>query len=172
MITITFYNNSAEAERANKMAFLANETQIEGVFKDEISITNPTILIESNVLPNYNYCYINALKRFYFIDNINIIRESLFEIECHVDVLMTYYNILKEQVAFIDSQENNYNQNMIDSNRGFSQGNMVEEFTLENDLYDEELYINQADARYVLLGLGIDTGGAVEEPVNVEVQNE
>lgn len=162
-VTITFYNNSAEPERANKTAFLANEFTVSGVFREDISILNPVILIESETLPTYNYCYINALKRFYFIDDINIVGNKLFEIACTVDPLMTYYNIYKYLPGFIDSQENRYNDNVIDENRGFEQGYDVVEYTLENDLYDLDNPLLEADAHYLLMGLSVKTSSAVEE---------
>lgn len=83
---VTFYNNISNDNVINKTL---NELKtINFKFKNDSNILNPTLLLK-----NYdggNYCYIDELERYYYIDTIDLVEGNLYKIVCSVDVLMSY----------------------------------------------------------------------------------
>lgn len=82
---------------------------VEGQFRDNIDIMNPSILIELDALPDCNYIYIPAFSRYYFVTTIRAVRNGIFDFSGHVDVLQTYGNQIRELDALVAKQENNFN---------------------------------------------------------------
>ena len=86
------------------------------VLKDETSILKPTIRILTNSdIHTYNYMYIPAFERYYFIDDIKSVNNNKWEISGHVDVLETYKNSILANNAVIKRQANQYNTYLNDS---------------------------------------------------------
>lgn len=83
---------------------LSSYIEITGNLRKECSVNNPIILIEEENLSKYNYMFIEEFGRYYYINKITSIRTNLWEIEAHVDVLMTYKSQLLEHMAIIDKQ--------------------------------------------------------------------
>lgn len=110
---IDLYFSSSEKMKLNKN--LHSHVELNGNFRDNIELLNPVILIESNTLPNYNYCYIEEFNRYYFINSIECIRTNLYALHCEVDVLMSYReSILNLDVILSDTEQNGKN-NYLDS---------------------------------------------------------
>ena len=82
-----------------------------GVLREETSIIDPVIVLEIDAasIATANYVYIEDFKRYYFINGITSVRNNLTEISCHVDVLMSFSNAIKEQTAIIARQEIGWN---------------------------------------------------------------
>ena len=107
-MTVTLYKNLSEHNVVDKT--LQQLTSLTGTLREGSSVTNPTIKIESDAtIQNVNYIYINEFSRFYFVGDILNIRNNLWELSCHVDVLSTYKMQLRLLSAVIARQENNYN---------------------------------------------------------------
>ena len=95
-MNFTFYRNSSENNRINKK--LTELGTISGNLKNESSIIDPTIQMhntktsKNNQLQysDANYIYIPKFKRYYFVNDVKTINESLIEISCHVDVLYSF----------------------------------------------------------------------------------
>ena len=104
---IKIYNNTSEKVKVGKT--LTNVRDISGELKEACDIINPVIIISGENLSSYNYLYIPIFNRYYFITDIKVIRNNLWEISCHCDVLETYKNEIKKQKAIIARQENEYN---------------------------------------------------------------
>lgn len=85
---IILYQTFSERERIGKT--LSNSLTLTGTLRGESSVINPSFMIESTNPSAYNYCYISEFGRYYFIDNITSIRNSLWRIDCKVDVLMSF----------------------------------------------------------------------------------
>lgn len=101
---IVLYTCTAENNRVNKEDYITNAFQLEGTLRSETSAIDPVISIEkTNPLAyNYNYMYIKDFQRFYFINNIIHIRNKLWEIHAHVDVLYSWMTDIKKSRAVID----------------------------------------------------------------------
>lgn len=105
-MNLTFYKNISDPKKAAKS--LTSLGELSGcVLRDEESILNPTFEIATNALPNdFNYCYCDYTGRYYFTGDAVMVRNGLFRIPCHVDVLTTYYQQYKNAVATITRNEN------------------------------------------------------------------
>ena len=62
---IQLYNNISEPERIGKA--LSPTVSFTGSLKDQTSIINPTIIVDSSSVPSGNYARIDAFGRYYFI---------------------------------------------------------------------------------------------------------
>ena len=85
---LKIYNNNSNNNVINKNITLVNEIYFN--FKSDNSILQPIL-----ILKNYtggNYCYIDDLKRYYFINDVRLLNGGLYELHLNIDVLMTYKN--------------------------------------------------------------------------------
>lgn len=84
---------------------------LEGTLKDATSIIDPVILVEGDLsqFAQCNYMTIPVFGRSYFITNIRSIRNDLFEISAHVDVISTWKNEIRSNLAIVKKQQNDWN---------------------------------------------------------------
>lgn len=89
---------------------------LSGSLRNETSVIDPVIRIEldENDISEKNffqcnYCTIERFNRKYFITDMQSLRNNLVEVHCHVDVLDTYKDEIKDLNAIIRRQENNWN---------------------------------------------------------------
>ena len=104
---ITLYTNESEKNKLEKT--LDHPILLEGTLRDESSIINPIILISSekeDIPYMYNYAYIPAFGRYYFITDIESVRTGIWRVSMHVDVLMSYKEQIKNlnRIKFISSR--------------------------------------------------------------------
>lgn len=105
---IELYTNNSEVESVVKD--LTTLQTLDGTLREATSILNPTIKIEGLTdIDKINYMYIPEFGRYYFVNDIRSIRNNLFEVSAHVDVLMTYAEEIKQQRGVIRRQENVWN---------------------------------------------------------------
>lgn len=109
-MTIKLYNNLSD-----KIVVDKNITQIgsdiTGTLRENCSIIDPVIKIESTVgsnLATCNYAYITEFARYYYINNI-VCTGKLFELQMHVDVLMSFRGDIRSNNAVVSRQEKQYN---------------------------------------------------------------
>lgn len=109
---IHFTQTSSAVNVVDKQ-FSLGGVDIEGTLRNGSSLIDPVLIIEANApgfhSNGYNYCYVEEFGRYYFITDIVSINYSLWEIHCHVDVLMSYKEQIKEQTAIVARQEAKYN---------------------------------------------------------------
>lgn len=107
-MNIVLYRNLSEANVVDKQ--LSAPVEFSGYFRDSTSVTNPTIIVETEqAIVWHNYLYIKDWNRYYFIESIEVVRTGLWAISAHVDVLMTYRDTIRQQSGIIARQENLYN---------------------------------------------------------------
>lgn len=119
---INLFTCSAERNRVDKSNFITNRFAIDGNLRNESSIIDPVILIEKTnpAASYYNYMYIEEFKRWYFINDIVSVRNKLWEIHAHVDVLYTWRAAIQTMECVIDKTES-YD----DSNVYYDDGSFV-----------------------------------------------
>lgn len=115
MQAVLYYLN-AESTRVDKTDYITLGKNIDILLKDRSSITDPVILLENENIFNYNYISIPRFDRAYFITDVFSVRNNLWEIHCHVDVLYSFRTQIKSLTALIERQENSYNSLLIDDN--------------------------------------------------------
>lgn len=110
---------------------------------------NPTILLTGEV-PDANYVYIDKFHRYYFINDISVVREGLYQLSCGVDVLHTYADEILANDVVTERQENRYNTYLND-----------EEFLCYNYTYvQQKTYPSGFDVNPTIYIALATTGGA------------
>ena len=109
-MTIKFYENLSDKNHVDKVITQIG-TDITGTLRDDCSIINPVLQLENFAgldLTRVNYAYIVEFGRYYYINNITL-KNKLYEISMHVDVLMSYKDSIRTNTAVVSRQENYYN---------------------------------------------------------------
>ena len=111
---LNLFTCNAENERVDKTNFISNRFVMQGTLRDESSVIDPVIVIEKTnpAISNYNYMYIPEFGRWYYINDIVSIRNKIWEIHAHVDVLYTWGADIKNMEGIADKLEDFYNVNM------------------------------------------------------------
>ena len=107
---IVLYFNESEKNKIDKK--LSSEKTIHGELRDECSVISPIIRVEAESFPNYNYAYIKDFSRFYFIDSITAVSNTIYDITLSVDVLESFKSDIKKLRVILSDTEvtgaNNY----------------------------------------------------------------
>lgn len=116
---------------------------VSGFLREGTSIIDPVIKIECDILDvvGCNYLSIPIFGRKYFVNDIRSIRNRLFEFSCHVDVLSTYADAIRENTGIVKRQEKEWNLYLNDGTfkvyqnpnvltRAFPSGFTTQEFVL------------------------------------------
>lgn len=90
---IQFFNNESDANVINKQLLPLVSFPLR--LKNNIDLINPIILLKRDPVNDFmgaNYCYIDALERYYFIDDISNHSGMIYQLSLSCDVLETYKN--------------------------------------------------------------------------------
>lgn len=113
-MTINLYNCTAENEVVDKTRYMSGNvsTSCEMVNTD---VLNPVLKLSSNFLDK-NYVLIPDFEnRYYFVSSIEMLRGGHMLMNCHVDVLMTYKDVILQTSCNIVRQENAPNNKLVDN---------------------------------------------------------
>lgn len=107
--TIKLQRNNSEPIRVDKS--ITDLLTLTGTLREGTSIIDPVIKIECNIadVAGCNYMTIDAFGRRYFVKDIISVRNNLVEFHCHVDVLSTYKNGIRNNTGIVKRQENLWN---------------------------------------------------------------
>ena len=106
-MNVTLYKNTSEKSKVGKT--LASASVHTGTLREGCEVVNPSIIIEGSNLSDFNYMYIPEFHRYYFITGITSIKNGLWQIDGHCDVLESYQSQIKAQKAVVERQEQKYN---------------------------------------------------------------
>lgn len=119
---ITLYSNKASAETVDKSGSWVKIEDLTGDFRGTVNVLNPIIQITptasttvAKILSQCNYLYIQELSRYYYVTNITCIANNLFELECRVDVLMSWKTAILAQKVIVSRNEKDYQLYLDDS---------------------------------------------------------
>lgn len=142
---------------------LTHLVTLTGELRNSLSVIDPVIVVdfsstanitfavqsdENNFMDNifkWNYAYISAYRRYYFIRNITLVSKNIIAFQLHVDVLKTYRFYITEQHAYISRNENEYNIMLPDERRIIKNTNTILEFVptnVQNSLVNTEFETN------------------------------
>lgn len=110
---IGLYNNQDPLNKITKSPTAV--LTVTGTLKEQTDIVNPVIIVETASLPVVNYARIEMFRRWYFITDIQSVRNGLWEIHMRCDVLKTYAEGILACKAVVARQENVYNLYIDDS---------------------------------------------------------
>lgn len=97
MTKVILYNYDGHPNTVNKV--LGEGREFTGHLKQDFDVTRPYLNLRSGSLPTYNYCYIEALGRYYFIQSVTYLGNQTYELSLSVDVLKTYEDAIMEGTA-------------------------------------------------------------------------
>ena len=105
-MSIFLYQNKSPENQVTKS--LINGIELKGTLRENCNIINPILTIQNDDMSilNYNYIYIPLFKRYYYINNISTIVNKLYQIECKIDVLMSFKNDIKNLECVVVRQAN------------------------------------------------------------------
>ena len=106
---VVLQRNNSEMNRVSKS--VDNISTVSGILKEDTSIIDPIIRIKCELsdVGGCNYISVPSFGRSYFVNNISSIRNGLVEFACHVDVLSSFANYIRNNTAIVKRQENNWN---------------------------------------------------------------
>lgn len=88
-------------------------------YKDDVDVLNPVLEISYDAsLVSANYVYVQEWGRYYYINNITTGMQRLY-FSCHVDVLKTYKNGIKQLKCIIERQESKSNGKLYMADKAF-----------------------------------------------------
>lgn len=157
---IQFYKNNAEVNKLDKTGFIELQRTLNGTLKDGTSIINPIVKIYSteglqvvddfNVdvvdsnnsdiyffddgfdIVNTNYAYIPEFRRYYFISDIVVLYNNIYQISMQCDVLMSFKEEIKNLSGLISRNEFIYNEFIEDSLVNYEFNKEISYFTPAN----------------------------------------
>lgn len=101
-MNLTLYKNLSSDNTINKT--LADALVISINLKSDTNIVSPVLVlsvIEGVDFTDFNYCYIDVLNRFYFIQSIDSVNNKIVRLVCECDYIETYKNdILSSNARF------------------------------------------------------------------------
>lgn len=80
--------------------------------KDATSIYTPVFTV-TNFGTEYNYIQWN--NRYYYVTDVEIIRNNIYNLTCQIDFLRSFYDNIANTTAFIDFSTSDYNTQIIDN---------------------------------------------------------
>lgn len=111
---ITLYKNTSEKNKIGKN--LTNSSTLTGTMRDQTSITKPYIMIEHADPTDFNYCYIDVFDRYYFVNEVTVIRNGLLGVSLVVDVLESFKTQILAQNVIVNKSQSNTNFYLPDEN--------------------------------------------------------
>lgn len=102
--TISLFKTNSENNRVVKT--LTDEKQLSGELRNQTSVLNPSIRIESaDNISAYNYAYISEFGRYYYITDIVSVRTNCWVVSLRCDVLMSYKDEIQGLNVILDNTQ-------------------------------------------------------------------
>ena len=120
---------------------LTNETEYQIKFKDRADVRTPIIMLKSDTFIDSNYAYIPDFGRYYFIRNVQVFPNKIYQLTLRCDVLQSFMTDILNSVATIIKSENG--NKYIDENyvREVRKNVSTVDFQKPFKSYDEPEYI-------------------------------
>ncbi len=150
MANATFYTT---AKKQNSTLQPSGGTTIDVKLKDGTDLISPVFILNYGSVPNWSCAQFEG--RYYFVTNIESVRNDLWAISCSVDALATYKQQIGAQTLYIVRSSNRFDGAIVDTNYPVKTGVIVEE-TETNSPYDA---YNFSGGTYVVGIIGADNDG-------------
>lgn len=147
--TISLFKTTSENNRVVKV--LTDEKQLSGELRNQTSVLNPSIRIESaDNISTYNYAYIPEFGRYYYISDIVSVRTNCWVVSLRCDVLMSYSSQIKSLRPIIERDEVGQSAGLVDPDMPIDINKKVQKYYFPNGF--------TKDIQYVLT----TSGGAID----------
>lgn len=117
---IVLYQTTSPNNKINKV--LANPTTLTGEIRNETDLVRPEIRVEGMAYKEYNYAYIQAFGRYYYIREWRSLGHNQLVLYMEVDPLMSFQSDILATEIMLDRTSMNTNATM-DVNRGNLESN-------------------------------------------------
>ena len=98
------YNTNDSTNTINKTLNFISDIDVK--FKEEVNIYSPSIMLKYDDLIDFNYMYIDKFKRYYFIEDVEVFPNKIYNISLKCDVLMSFKDDILNSYGNITSQTN------------------------------------------------------------------
>ena len=85
-MNIVLCENKSEKNKINKS--LTSDVTLSGNLRNESNVVNPTIIVNTDNPTIYNYAFIPAFNRYYFITDYISLRTGIWQLNLKSDVLV------------------------------------------------------------------------------------
>lgn len=135
-ISVQFYNNLSDNRCMEKILIPVGDPVLCDIYQST-DVMNPVLLVDIDKIDitGCNYCIISGFNRNYFIRSIVPTSAKRVQVVCHVDVLSTYKDEIRDCPLIAARSTNNVNYYLEDTMRLFN--------TYSKNQY---LYINGTEA--------------------------
>lgn len=107
MVHLTLYKNLSERIRVDKN--IQTLGTIEGTFRGQADVLEPTLTINGEFTNQCNYFYIQEFGRYYYVTRPIIVVNGLIELHGAVDVLMSWKSGIEMNGGVVARQATQYN---------------------------------------------------------------
>lgn len=107
MVHLTLYKNLSERIRVDKN--IQSLGAIEGTFRGQADILEPTLTVKGEFTNQCNYFYIQEFGRYYYVTRPIIVVNGLIELHGAVDVLMSWKSGIEGNGGVVGRQATQYN---------------------------------------------------------------
>ena len=151
---ITLYKNFSKRKNSTKQP--TGGTTATVVFKDGCSTENPVFLINGVDL-SVNYVGFNS--GYYFVDDIVLGNNNIYELHCSIDVLATWKSLIGSYNAFIERAASAYDPMVIDTALSGSQTiKSIDQATTQIQTTSGNIAMNPQSGCYVVKVFGKNNG--------------
>ena len=140
---ISLYNTNDSNMIINKT--LTNKVDYDIKIKDNVSIINPVIILKNETLITSNYAYIPNFNRYYYIDDIEVFPNDVYNLSLKCDVFMSFKNDILNSNAYIN--QSTHDNKYYDS--GFRS-----EVKKEVDIYYSDFDMSNEETSIILITVG------------------
>lgn len=123
MPKMTTYANASEEHVLDK-SLTKIEDQVDIEIKENSNIINPTIILSRERNINFNYVYMTAYNRYYYVRNVTFSQQRYY-IDLEVDVLMSFNTNIKKLDVIANRSSSRFNVYQSDSAIPFLQKNII-----------------------------------------------
>lgn len=111
MIDVYFYKYDGHTNTVIKT--LPNAVTMTGLLRDVYNTFTPTLKVRTETVFGFNYCYIPAFGKYYFIDAITVESANTYTLALSEDVLMTYKDLILASTGTVTESDtpNKYSSN-------------------------------------------------------------
>ena len=107
---ITYLQNS---ENGKLDKTLTEVGMILGTFNQAIGLKSIDVDI-TGYARDFNYVWIPTLRRYYYVDSVDLVSANITRLHLKEDVLMSWKALIRAQTAFVERQENVYDADLVD----------------------------------------------------------
>lgn len=116
-MNIALYQNNSDYRCVNKE--LSNEKSVEGVYLLETTdIVTPSFIIlrtDDTLFSVYNYVSVPSFNRFYFIKGVKLLDTERVQLDCEVDVLMSFKKDISNALVLCGRGNDKMNPLVVDN---------------------------------------------------------